>query len=341
MRTAATSGYPGWTAASAASIVSRSIISIAAGRMRVAITPRHGGPAWSVESKPARSARPPAAEDADDDLRGDAQRAPRSRRTRPAGPARDPRAEPHELAVREDDLRLEHVVDGEAVLEAVGSSRVLGDVAPDRADLLAGGVGSVEESVRSDGLRDREVRDARLDGDARAIEVDLEDAVHPRERDDDPRPRAGAAGKARPGSARDEWDAVACAEANDRPNLLRVRGKRDQSRNDPVAREAVALVGAKLLRLGDHASGADRSLDVAHELRPHAEPTWIRYPSAMDVVCLGILVADAIARPVVELPERARSGSWTRSRPRGRLRSQHRERARPARGLRRSRGQGG
>ncbi len=50
--------------------------------------------------------------------------------------------------------------------------------------------------------------------------------------------------------------------------------------------------------------GADRSLDVADELHPHAEPTGIRYPSAMDVVCLGILVADAIARPVGELPER-------------------------------------
>jgi sugar/nucleoside kinase (ribokinase family) len=75
-----------------------------------------------------------------------------------------------------------------------------------------------------------------------------------------------------------------------------------------MAREAVALVGAKLLRLGDHPGRADRSLDVAHEFNPHAEPTRIRYPSAMDVVCLGILVADAIARPVGDLPERGSLG---------------------------------
>ena len=75
-----------------------------------------------------------------------------------------------------------------------------------------------------------------------------------------------------------------------------------------VGGEAVALVGTKLLRLGDHGSGADRSLDVADELRPHAKPTGIRYPSAMDVVCLGILVADAIARPVDELPDRGSLG---------------------------------
>ena len=75
-----------------------------------------------------------------------------------------------------------------------------------------------------------------------------------------------------------------------------------------MAREAVALVGAKLLRLGDHPSRADRGLDVADELGSHAESTGIRYPSAMDAVCLGILVADAIARPVGELPDRGSLG---------------------------------
>ena len=38
--------------------------------------------------------------------------------------------------------------DGEAVLEAVRAARVLGDVAADRADLLAGRVRRVVEAVR-------------------------------------------------------------------------------------------------------------------------------------------------------------------------------------------------
>ena len=117
----------------------------------------------------------------------------------------------------------------------------------------------------------------------------------------------GAAGEAGSRSAGGRG-CGARAEADDGPNLRRARRKYDQPWDDPVARETVALVGTKLLRLGDHRSGADGSLDVADELRPHAEPTGIRYPSSMDVVCLGILVADAIARPVDELPDRGSLG---------------------------------
>jgi sugar/nucleoside kinase (ribokinase family) len=46
------------------------------------------------------------------------------------------------------------------------------------------------------------------------------------------------------------------------------------------------------------------------ELPVEASPLWggIPYPPSMDVVCLGILVADAIARPVEELPARGSLG---------------------------------
>ena len=72
-------------------------------------------------------------------------------------------AELDELAVGEDDRETADVVDGEAVLEAVGAARVLGHVAADRADLLARGVGRVVEAVRRDRARDVEVGDAGLD----------------------------------------------------------------------------------------------------------------------------------------------------------------------------------
>ena len=46
-------------------------------------------------------------------------------------------AEVHHLAVGQHRLDAEHVMHGEAVLEAVRAAGVLGDVAADRADLLA------------------------------------------------------------------------------------------------------------------------------------------------------------------------------------------------------------
>ncbi len=50
-------GYPGETAASTASIVSASIISIAAGRIPAAMTRETASPAASVLAKPASSVR--------------------------------------------------------------------------------------------------------------------------------------------------------------------------------------------------------------------------------------------------------------------------------------------
>ncbi len=95
-------------------------------------------------------------------------------------------AELDELPVGKHDLRARDVVDREAVLEAVRPAGVLGDVPADRADLLARRVGCVEEAVRRDRAGDVEVRDARLDDDAPALDVDLDDPVHPRERDHHP-----------------------------------------------------------------------------------------------------------------------------------------------------------
>ena len=92
----------------------------------------------------------------------------------------------HDLAVREHDDRCEHVVDGEAVLQAVRAAGVLGDVAADRAHLLARRIRRVEVPVGGHRLRHLEVRHAGLDDDPLGVEIDLEHAVHPRERDHDP-----------------------------------------------------------------------------------------------------------------------------------------------------------
>ena len=119
-------------------------------------------------------------------------------------------AEHEQLAVGQDDRRARDVVHGEPVLQAVRAAGVLGDVAADRAHLLARGVGGVEVAVRRDRAGDVEVRDTRLDDDALALEVDLEDPVQAASEITIPSATGSAPpGEARACAARDERDGVA------------------------------------------------------------------------------------------------------------------------------------
>ena len=109
------------------------------------------------------------------------------------------------LPVGKHHLQPCHVVDGEAVLEAVRSTRVLRNVAADRAHLLARRVGCIEEAVGRNGLAHLKVRDPWLDDHPPRGEIDLEDPVHPGERDDDPiRDRESAAREPGTGATSDE-----------------------------------------------------------------------------------------------------------------------------------------
>ena len=67
--------------------------------------------------------------------------------------------------IGQHDLRREHVVHGEPVLQAVRAAGVLGDVAADRAHLLTRGIGRVVVAERRDLPGDLEVGDAGLDRD--------------------------------------------------------------------------------------------------------------------------------------------------------------------------------
>ena len=207
-------GYPQATAASAASIVSASIISIAAGRIPAAITCETASPAGvgRLERREQRPHRLRRAQHPHGHAHGDPERPfGADERAEQVGPLVIPRKS-DELAVGEHDVRGEDVVDGEPVLEAVRPARVLGDVAADRADLLARRVGRVVEALGGDGAGDLEVRHAGLDDDARALEIDLEHAVEPRERDDDAvGDRQRPAGEPRSGAAGDERHPVRVA----------------------------------------------------------------------------------------------------------------------------------
>ena len=255
------------TAASAASIVIASIISIAAGRIPAAIIAgdraarvvrvREPGEQRAHGVRPARRMRSVSLSRSRASLR--------SRRTHRAGPAPRPRRRARELAVRKHDLGGEDVVDREAVLEAVRAARVLGDVAADRANLLRRRIRRVVEAGVGDGARDVEVRRRPARRRSGRADVDLEMRVHPRQRDDDSvRDRQRTAGEAGAGAARDERDHRLVAEPDDRLHLGRRGGQRNERGHDAPPGQPVALVGAQLFALPDDLG---RRREAVEELR--------------------------------------------------------------------------
>src|SRR5208337_2095062 len=67
----------------------------------------------------------------------------------------------------------------------VGSARVLPEVAPHRAGLLARRVRGIVVALFRQRVLDREIVDPRLDDDPLVLDIDLQDAVHPGKLDDD------------------------------------------------------------------------------------------------------------------------------------------------------------
>ena len=67
--------------------------------------------------------------------------------TTPSSRSRHRPGRPHYVTVGQHDLGAEHVVDRDAVFQAVRPAGVLGHVAADRAHLLAGGIGRVVEAA--------------------------------------------------------------------------------------------------------------------------------------------------------------------------------------------------
>ena len=87
-------------------------------------------------------------------------------------------------------------------LRQCGTAGVLGDVAADRAGFLAGWIRREKEAVTERLLGELEIDHARLDQRGAVFAIDLEDAVHPRQADDDPAPlRDRATGETGAGAA--------------------------------------------------------------------------------------------------------------------------------------------
>ena len=184
---------------------------------------------------------------------------------------------------------------------------VLGEIAADRAHLLARRIWRVVEAFGGDNFRHLEVRDARLDDDALVVEIDVQHTVHARERDDDALGDGQrAAGEAGARAARHERDPVRRARANDGLHLLRRLGQADEPRDHAPPRQPVALVRAQFLVLGEHGALRQRRRDGLGERprEPHAcqsMPMATTLPAGVEVLADAgeagerILTPDALA----------------------------------------------
>ena len=144
----------------------------------------------------------------------------------------------------------------------MGTARVLGDVAANRADFLAGGVGGVVQAVLRHVRREVEVDHPRLDDGHPVHGVDLQDAGHAGEGKHDAAVLGdGAAAEAGPSAPRDDRDAVACGYLHAGGDLVGVPGDHDGQRRGLVDRPII-LEDDQVLGGVEHVVVADHRLQL-------------------------------------------------------------------------------
>ena len=92
-------------------------------------------------------------------------------------------ARPDDRAVRQDDFQTEHGVARLAVFDAAQAARIGAEIPADRAHLVRRGIRRVEQPLGRHSLLEIGVDDPGLGENAEVVLVDLEDAIHLRERD--------------------------------------------------------------------------------------------------------------------------------------------------------------
>ena len=130
-------------------------------------------------------------------------------------------AEHGDLPVGQYDFQRHDVGIGDAVGEAVGASGIVGDIAAERADLLARRVGGEVESLGPQLLREVEIDDAGLHPGDAVVRVDRQHLVHPAGRyDDGPPQRDCAAGESGAGATGNHGRTVLLGDSHDRLDLF-------------------------------------------------------------------------------------------------------------------------
>ena len=157
--------------------------------------------------------------------------------------------------------------DGEAVFQAVRAAGVLRHVAADGADRLRRRIGRVEIPLRGDTLGYMRINDSGLDDDLPVGKVDIENAVHARQADNDAaRSRQRASAQAGARAAADKGNSVPGTQTDHCLHLLSGARQHHGFRHHAEIRQPVAFVSLQLALPGDqpvHTNGGAQTGDLA------------------------------------------------------------------------------
>ena len=177
------------------------------------------------------------------------------------------RAEGDEFAVGGDEFEAEDVAAGHEVAQDVDAAGVGGRVAADGAGALAAGVGGEVEAFTAgqavDGVGELRIPHAGVDAGDAVFQVDVADAVHAADADDDAghvaaREGDAPAGEARAAAAGDDRHVMFGEELDDRLDLLRRVAEGDGAGAGADEGQAVGLEHGKLRRVGQQGVWAKR-----------------------------------------------------------------------------------
>ena len=173
------------------------------------------------------------------------------------------------LALDGERAHAQHVVQGEAVLEAVHAAGVFGDVAADRAGNLARRVGCVVEPVRGRGFGNRQIAHTRLHSRRTRVSIDFQDAVelgHGQQYAVGVRQRAARQPGAR--ATRHHRHLQRVARLQHLRHLRLSFGQDHDQRQLAVERQTVAFVWPRILRPMQHAALRQQREQRRHDLMP-------------------------------------------------------------------------
>jgi hypothetical protein len=153
-------------------------------------------------------------------------------------------------AVDQHHLDPEEVVGGHTIFQTVGAAGIHADIAADGAGKLRTRIGRVEEAFGRNGLGNVDVGDARLHRRRAVGKIDIQNAVHLGETENDRvLLRDRPAGERRAGAARDDGDAVAVAVFQHGRHLLGGLRQCDGERHAAIGDEGIGLERHELARL--------------------------------------------------------------------------------------------
>ncbi len=161
-----------------------------------------------------------------------------------------------DVALDGHDPDAEHVVHGEAILEAVHTTGVLRHVPADGAGDLGTRVGRVVQAMGQGRLGDRQIPHPCLHHSHPSHGVEVEDAVELRQAQQHPLGVGHGAGrKARPRAPRHDGDARPVTGSQDGHHLRFVFGQGHGQGQPAVGGQAVAFVGPQQFLVGDERTG--------------------------------------------------------------------------------------